>query len=146
MRLACGEAKVSLRSSFFNVCLCLKMSGKGQLIKGSSLCIPIQVESRVWKILPLYPHLPLYPQLIHILSNFNCLLYELYLTNHHSSQENARYGTSCLSFCFPESYNLPSFKSKINKLDPISLSSWPFAFFFVPLLGLCIGHHGLSPT
>ena len=28
-----------------------------------------------------------------------------------------------LSSCFPESYNLPSFKSKINKLDLISLSS-----------------------
>ena len=27
------------------------------------------------------------------------------------------------SCCFPESYNLPSFKSKINKLDLISLSS-----------------------
>ena len=27
------------------------------------------------------------------------------------------------SSCFPESYNLPSFKSKINKLDLISLSS-----------------------
>ena len=30
--------------------------------------------------------------------------------------------------CFPESYNLPSFKSRINKLDLIPLSSWPFAF------------------
>ena len=28
-----------------------------------------------------------------------------------------------LPSCFPESYNLPSFKSKINKLDLISLSS-----------------------
>ena len=28
-----------------------------------------------------------------------------------------------LSSCFPESYNLPFFKSKINKLDLISLSS-----------------------
>ena len=50
------------------------------------------------------------------------------------------------SSCFPESYNLPSFKSKINKLDLISLSSQPFAFFFLPLLRHCIGHHGLSPT
>ena len=33
------------------------------------------------------------------------------------------------SSCFPESYNLPSFKSKINKLD---------------LISLCIGHHSLS--
>ena len=37
--------------------------------------------------------------------------------------------------CFPESYNLSSFKSKINKLDLISLSSYPFTFFFLPLLG-----------
>ena len=50
------------------------------------------------------------------------------------------------SSCFPESYNLPSFKSKINKLDLISLSSQPFAFFFLPMLGLFIGHHGLSST
>ena len=50
------------------------------------------------------------------------------------------------SSCFPESYNLPSFKSKINKLDLISLSSQPFAFFFLPLLGLFIGHHSLSST
>ena len=27
------------------------------------------------------------------------------------------------SSCFPESYNLPSFKSNVNKLDLISLSS-----------------------
>ena len=50
------------------------------------------------------------------------------------------------SSCFPESYNLPSFKSKINKLDLISLSSLFFAFFLLPLLGLFIGHYGLSPT
>ena len=51
------------------------------------------------------------------------------------------------SSCFPESHNLPSFKSKINKLDLISLSFLPLAFLFLPsLLGLCIGHHGRSPT
>ena len=50
------------------------------------------------------------------------------------------------SSCFPESYNLPSFKSKINKPDLISLSSLLLAFFFLPLLGLCIGHDGLSST
>ena len=50
------------------------------------------------------------------------------------------------SSCFPESYNLPSFKSNVNKLDLISLSSKLLAFFFLPLLGLCIGHHGLSST
>ena len=41
-------------------------------------------------------------------------------------------------------YNLPSFKSKLNKLDLIPLSSYPS--FFLPLLGFCIGHHGLSST
>ena len=51
------------------------------------------------------------------------------------------------SSCFPESYNLPSFKSKINKLDMISLSSYPFAFLFLTsVFRHCIAHHGLSPT
>ena len=50
------------------------------------------------------------------------------------------------SSCFPESYNLPSFKSNLNELDLISLSSWLLAFLFLPLLGLCIGHRGLSST
>ena len=50
------------------------------------------------------------------------------------------------SSCFHESYNLPSFKSKINQLDLISPSSQPFAFSFLHLLGLCIGHHSLSST
>ena len=54
--------------------------------------------------------------------------------------------SNVLPSCFPESYNWPSFESEINKLDLISLSSWPFAFFFLPLLGLCIGHRGLPPT
>ena len=39
-----------------------------------------------------------------------------------------------------ESYNLSSFKSKINKLGLISLSSYPFT------LGLCIGRRDLSST
>ena len=50
------------------------------------------------------------------------------------------------SSCFPESYNLPSFKSSVNKLDLISLSSYLLAFFVLPLLGLCIGHQSLSST
>ena len=50
------------------------------------------------------------------------------------------------SSCSPESYNLPSFKSKTNKLDLISLHSKPFASFYLLLLGLCVYHHGLSPT
>ena len=50
------------------------------------------------------------------------------------------------SSCFPVSYNLPSFNSKINKLNAISLSSQLFPFFFLPMLGFCIGHHSLSST
>ena len=50
------------------------------------------------------------------------------------------------SSCFPESFNLPSFKSKINKLDLMFVPSQPFTFFSLPLLGLCIGHHGLFST
>ena len=34
------------------------------------------------------------------LSKFHCPLHELYLTNHHSSQEHAIYGTSCLLLLF----------------------------------------------
>ena len=34
------------------------------------------------------------------------------------------------SSCFPESYNLPSLKSRINKLDLLSLSSQCFCSFF----------------
>ena len=51
---------------------------------------------------------------------------------------------SCLliSFLNPTTYHL----SKISKLDPISISSQPSAFFFLPLLGLCTGHHSLSST
>ena len=30
----------------------------------------------------------------------SCLIHELYLTNHHSSQEHATYGTSCLLLAF----------------------------------------------
>ena len=51
-----------------------------------------------------------------------------------------------LPSCFPESYNLPSFKSKINKLDLISLSSQLLAFFLLPMLGFRIGHQSLSST
>ena len=43
-------------------------------------------------------------------------------------------------------HNMPSFKSNTNKLDLISLSSQPYTFFSLPLLGLGIGHHRLSPT
>ena len=33
-------------------------------------------------------------------SHIGCLIHELYLTNHHSSQEHATYGTSCLLLAF----------------------------------------------
>ena len=81
-------------------------------------------------------------QLIHTLSKFHCLLHELYLTNHHSSQEHAIYGTSCLLLAFPSptTCHLSNIRS-INLI--LSLSSSLFAFFFIPMLGPCIGHHSL---
>ena len=39
------------------------------------------------------------------------------------------------SSCFPESYNLPHFKSKINKLDLISLSPLSFRFLLSSFAG-----------
>ena len=87
-------------------------------------------------------------QLIHALSKFHCLLHELYLTNHHSSQEHAIYGTSCLLLAFlsPTTCHLSNLRSinLILTLSPLRCSL--FAFFFLPLLGHCIGHHGLSST
>ena len=62
-------------------------------------------------------------QLIHTLSKFHCICHKLYLTNHHSSLEHAIDETSCLLLASLNLTNLPSFKSKINRLDLISLSS-----------------------
>ena len=45
------------------------------------------------------------------------------LTDKSSSIPRTFYLWNVLPSCFPEYYNLPSFKSKINKLDLISLSS-----------------------
>ena len=61
---------------------------------------------------------------IHTHSTFPFLLHELYLTNHHSSQEHATYGMSCLLLAFlsPTTCHLSNLRS-INKLDLISLSS-----------------------
>ena len=59
-------------------------------------------------------------RLTHNLSKFHRLIHELYPTNHHSSREWNVLPPSC----FPESYNLPSFKSKISNLDLICLSSF----------------------
>ena len=48
---------------------------------------------------------------------------------------------------FPESYNLSSFKSNVNKLDLVSLSTYSFPIFSVlPLSGLCYRPYGLSLT
>ena len=46
------------------------------------------------------------------------------------------------------SSNLSSFKSNINKLDLISLSTYklPLIFSVFPLSGLCYRPYGLSPT
>ena len=69
-------------------------------------------------------------QLIHTLSKFHCPIHEI-------SQKSSFIPRTCNlrnvlpSSCFPESYNLPSFKSKINKLDLISLSSLLLAFRFL---------------
>ena len=47
---------------------------------------------------------------------------------------------------FPESYNLPFFKSNINKLDLISLcTSTSHIFSVSPLSGLCYKPYSLSP-
>ena len=40
-------------------------------------------------------------ELIHTLSKFHCLINELYPATHHSFQEHAIYGTSCLLLPFP---------------------------------------------
>ena len=65
-------------------------------------------------------------QLIHTLSKFHCLILELYLTNHHSSQKNATYGTSCLLLAFlsPTACHLSNLRSinLILSLSPLSCS------------------------
>ena len=76
---------------------------------------------------------------------FRYLIHEVYPTNHPYILGTYNLWNILPSSCFPESYNLPSFESKIKKLDLISLSSWPSAFFFLPLLRLCIGHHCSFP-
>ena len=82
----------------------------------------------------------------HALPKSHCLIHELSLPQIIIHPRACNLWNVLPHSCFPESYNLPSFKSKINKLDLISLSSQSFAFFFLPLFRLCIGHHGLSST
>ena len=87
-------------------------------------------------------------QLIHTLSKFPRLFHELCPTNHHSSPEPGIYRTSCLLLAF---LNLTT--CHLSNLKSINLISSPFplslslsSFFLLPLLGLCLGHHGFSPT
>ena len=70
-------------------------------------------------------------------SKFHCLLHELYLTNHHSSQEHATYGTSCLLLAFlsPTTCHISNRRSinLILSLYPLScsLSSFFLCWGFV---------------
>ena len=82
-------------------------------------------------------------QLIHTLfSMFHCLIHELYPKNHHSSPEHAIYGTSCLLLAF---MNVTYHLSNIRSINLI-LSLFPLILSLSSLLGLCIGHNGLSST
>ena len=73
-------------------------------------------------------------------SKFHCLLHDLYLTNHHSSQEHAIYGTSCLLLAFlsATTCHLSNLRSISLILSPYPLSCslssfflcWGFVFFF----------------
>ena len=54
---------------------------------------------------------------------FNFLLHELYPTNHQFIPRKCNLWDVLPSPSFPNSYNMPSFKSKISNLDLISLSS-----------------------
>ena len=71
-------------------------------------------------------------QLIYILSKFHCLIYELYLTNHHSSQEHAIYGTFCifLAFLNPTTCYLSNLRS-INLIWSLSPLSCSLSSFFL---------------
>ena len=79
-------------------------------------------------------------------SKFHCLLREIYLTNHHSSQEHAIYGTSCLPLAFmsPTTCHLYYLRSinLILSLCPLScsLSSYVGAFYRPPQPFLNITH------
>ena len=76
-------------------------------------------------------------QLNHTLSKFHCLLHELYLKNHHSSQKHAIYGTYCLLLAFlgPTTCHISNRRSinLILSLYPLScsLSSFLLCWGFV---------------
>ena len=83
---------------------------------------------------------------IHTLSNLHYLIHEL---SHKSSfiPRTSQLWNSLPPTTFPESYNLSSSKSNINKLDLVSLSTYTFPHFSVfPLSGFCYRPYGLSPT
>ena len=85
-------------------------------------------------------------QLIHTLSKFQSLLHELYLTNHHSSQEHAIYGTSCLLLAFLNltTCHISNLRS-LHFILSLSLSLLlAFRFFLSPFVVALLGHHGLS--
>ena len=63
-----------------------------------------------------------------------------------NNKKGAGHFSSSIAFQFMIHSSQKSFKSKNTKFDLISLSSKPFDFSFLPLLGLCIGHHGLYST
>ena len=67
--------------------------------------------------------------------------HELHPTNHHSSQERAIYGASCFHLRFLNPTTLPI--SNLRSINLIFSLLWAVQFLFLPLLGLCIGHHGL---
>ena len=57
---------------------------------------------------------------------------KLYPTSHHSPQECAIYGAYCLHLPFWNHYSWSSFKSKVSRLDLISLLSYlslPISFY-----------------
>ena len=68
---------------------------------------------------------------------------KFYLTNHHSSQVHAIHGMSCLLLTFLSPTTCPL--SNLRSIYLI-LSLLLAVCFLLPLLGLCIGHHGLSST
>ena len=77
---------------------------------------------------------------------YNPQIHKLYLTNYHSSQEHATYGTSYLPLPLANPTTcLPSNSSSVNlilSLSPLSFSRSSF-FHCWSFVG---GHHGLSPT
>ena len=78
-------------------------------------------------------------QLICTLSKYHCLIHELYLPNHHSSQQHAIYGTSCLfAFLIRTTCHLSNPRSISLILFPSRRSFSHSSFFY------CWGGGGLN--